>query len=49
MLDRVELTTVSVLCERSLGIRPLIEHSKVVNFARIHVYMIFFAEMADNK
>ena len=44
MRGSVELTTVSVLYGRMLGIWPIIEHYQISfnKFARKHVYIIFF-------
>ena len=42
--NQVELTTVSVLYGRMLGILAIIEHYQIsfVKFARKHVYIILF-------
>ena len=46
--NQVELTTVSVLYGRMLGIWPINEHYQIsfIKFARKHVYIIFFVELA---
>ena len=42
--NQVELTTVSVLYRRMLGVWAIIDHYQIsfVKFARKHVYIIFF-------
>ena len=46
--NQVELTTVSVLYRRMLGVWAIIDHYQIsfVKFARKHVYIFFFAELA---